>query len=352
MKKNKMRTGHITHLVILGIIMWVSLNAFLSKAFAEEKKVALFDGPIQSEVFSNSDLVPFSTYYADKISSQERNEVIVNIFTKANKNYLEGNLDDSFRFFLEVSNFSHQQDWNEEGRKTIHSSFLRLYQITKDVNWIERAVEFDVGLSPIIRDLSNEDQKLFLNRQQARQSFMKNTVWPDEVKEFDIILINGRRYQTTELDTLSVGPGLIRLTFISSRYRSFTRVIESKQIPYLKIPLAPLLQEGCKSSSITLEKDVSKYPFSGKIISASGNCDFIYNNGQILVNSPMPLAPLAGTPDLGKLQYTETRNGFFKRNWKWFAVGAVGVATFFVIRSMNKKEGKPETPALEERPPE
>jgi hypothetical protein len=163
----------------------------------------------------NSEHEKISSYFMKCDLKQELKED----FEKGQILFLDGDLNKSKKYFLNVVDKKWSCDWTEDERALISFSFFRIAQIENTQEsqnrWIEEAIYFDDTFLP---DQSLFPPPLIAKYQEFKQTKPKKKILlPPFSKKFSAILRNGRFLSLANL-SIEEREGAARYTFISDTY--------------------------------------------------------------------------------------------------------------------------------------
>lgn len=208
-----------------------------------ESQLPLVRGPgvsqIQLEAIAAAQGLSTLAEYLDSNRTNETLEKTLHkLMEDGQKAWLSGEKPAAALKFQEITHLALNGDWRPAQRESIHYAFIRLAQNSSQEqerrSWIERAIvafpdlQIDDELFPVdlITEFRNSRLRLFANG---------ITFFPFEhFPNFQILLVNGKRYFITPDLKIRLPDGRFRITAFSDELAPFTQVISSVQLQQLK----------------------------------------------------------------------------------------------------------------------
>lgn len=225
------------------------LNLFVTTVFAAQWLVkAPTAHPQEFAVYAqNSQYEKISNYFLQcEVRSQLNDDL-----KKAQILFLDGDLQLAKDQFAKVVEKKWSCDWADDERKLISFSFLRLAQMTTNLeaqkNYLYEAIQFDESFLP--------DEALFppplvaVYKTLLQQLPRQKIVLPDFSKKFSALLRNGRFISLANL-TLETQAGKARYTFVSDAYLPEKLFINLTELEALTVEPQPLAYGECESMQV------------------------------------------------------------------------------------------------------
>lgn len=243
-------------------------------------------------------------------------------YETAERTFISDDLQKAHLSFLEVTEMSYQDDWNEPQRAIITHAYLRAAQTAPfpdiQINLLTNACRFnheamiDRQLYP--PPLVEEYLKI------CRSLNFVTLLVPQQFKSYSYALINGRLINLSQ-STLVVPPGEFRITLISDLRAPITRILSAGALASWS-PQSDLLVKGdCKNPQFH-----STVPVKTSAL-FSGDCIAEKNVGEINNTLTLLERSLLSTNASLKTQ-RNLENSFYHNKWFW---GAMGVLTAAIV---------------------
>lgn len=255
----------------------------------------------------------YSSYILEKKKKESLSSShLKNLFKDATSDFISASLDLAKLKFQSITLKKHESDWSKNNRKLIFFSFIRLYQITKDTKYFQKAINFSSNDFDIKGVLSPPSMKIY----SQIKSETKYIVWKPykSWKQFQFILANGEVHEITPALKIALPRKTnIRLTFLSDSFHSFTRVLQSSDVLFLTPFFKPLVSGTCEAptASVTLD-GLTKFFFSK-------DCVFEKNKGQQNLSNFVP-AKKAPEPWISE-DFKKKAKKQLKNKWLWIGAG-------------------------------
>ncbi len=169
-------------------------------------------------------------------------------FAEAMKLYLSGQVEDAQSKFRSFVSHSKDADWGKGDRELFFNAYMRLAQLSKDQTeiqrWIQDAIRYDVEKRPSEKMYPPPLQKLFLSLHEIEKK--EFIMWSPTsfFRSYDYIIINGKRYSTNNLNTVTLPRGRHRISAVSNKYGYWSKVLDRKKILNFSKDLPPALVQG------------------------------------------------------------------------------------------------------------
>ena len=168
--------------------------------------------------------------------------------------WLSGNIDAGRAGFKEITNLTTSADWRESQREVIFYAYLRLSQSAlsplESEEWAEKAVRAFPDLKA--------DASLFpppvLKRVQeahARQDALSRDIsLAEHFPEYQIVLVNGKRYRLKNSAKIRIAPGTFRITALSDSRAPISEKMTASQLEVFHLSMPALANGNCLSPQI------------------------------------------------------------------------------------------------------
>ncbi|MCO5114340.1 MAG: hypothetical protein M9899_09200 [Bdellovibrionaceae bacterium] len=187
----------------------------------------------------------------EKIQPEVSSEAIAQIRSLqalANTEFMGEDPNKSIPLYEQIISMALDQDWNEEARKIIFTSFFRLAQLQPQSsgNYIKQAILFDLTQSP---DTELISQNLLASFEKIKKDLDKEVI-DFQSHSTKTYYVNGVKGQT------QIHPqALYRLTFVSNVYGLKTEIVKGEATAELFPFGTPIAQGSCRNVS-TVNTDI------------------------------------------------------------------------------------------------
>ena len=188
----------------------------------------------------------FTEYQLEKIRISPRPVQLKSLLEKAQSKFLSHDPESAKPVYQSIIHQAHSFDWEEEERKIIFYSFLRLAQLERNVHksklLLKEAMIFEQDLK---LDFKLFPPPLVKAYQQIKKSSLLTSLDLKNIFPIhEVVLINGRMYQNTQ--KLSLPYGTYRITALSSSHNSWSEVISLSHLILKKFKPHLWLQENVR----------------------------------------------------------------------------------------------------------
>ncbi len=312
------------------------LNLFITTVFASQWLVkAPTANPQEFAVYAqNSQYEKISNFFLQCDARLQLNEDL----KRAQILFLDGDLQQAKDHFSKVVEKKWSCDWADDERKIISFSFLRLAQMTPNLeaqkDYLYEAIQFDESFRP--------DEAIFppplvnsyktLLQQLPRQKI----VLPTFSKKFTGLLRNGRFLSLANL-TLEAQSGKARYTFVSDSYQTEKYFISLTELSALTLEPQPLVYGDCDNMQVheSLKWQTELHVFF------SLNC--IKGMQQ---NSSLATQSLSSSPQMKELTASTEipvqdapKGSWLQRNGLWLGTAIVGsLLVSYHLKNQDKEQ--------------
>ena len=273
-------------------------------------------------------------------------------FKKAQLQYLQANAESMRDAWINLISFAYKADWPKDYREMISIGFLRLAQISLSADetkkWLTLAVSYD--------DVYQPDHNLFppplvAEFNELREHEQTVQIPTDNFAGFEWLFVNGRPIHIIDKRFLSLPDQTVRLTLVSSKYETVSRVMPARDILRFKPRTLPWVTGSCQSpiwSAREQNHAVFAALFHDSCIAVEGLSQPVYAlNASSLANVPTNDVPsTAGynrwsDPSITtSIPPSSASQPFYKSGWFWFGASvAAGAIIYAQARNANSTSG-------------
>jgi hypothetical protein len=280
---------------------------------------------------------------------------------RAQNLFVSGSEEQAQKAFLQICKLSRIADWNASQREALFYAFLRAAQLTKKNNerddLMDQAARFAPDLDPdtqlfpppfltTYRDFRSREQK-------ASTAYQID----EKFAGYDLVIVDGRRYETDKQKEFLLTPGEHRISLISNSRLPLTLEMNSSQLSVFRADSKPLALGSCEEPAISglheLNLEAASVMYGPDCIRSFTGTIWLKNDGKA-----QQIALLAN-----KTSYAEANNfspslkdealmpsKISNKTWLWIGAGTAVVAAsaFFIIQNQRSHRGQSVQPSVHE----
>jgi hypothetical protein len=322
--------------LILSLIL-LAQAAFAEKQILIRSETAKLDD-FQAFLKAESNFIDYSQFRVKFPVAREMSQSLIEKLERSQSLYLGGEIEQAITAFTETVALLHQADWVDAEREALFFSLLKLYQLTQNESWLERAIDYAPDLTPAKENFSPQFQNDF--QAIKRKLIAKNLKFTPENnwRDFETVLFDGRQFQVSPNLEIDMTPGEHRLTLISNVYKPVSRIISRNEIFDFKPQRIPFSEESCEEFK---QLRTTFLPHSKSAVFFNMSCVKSLN-GESYLQTVVPQYPVPPTLPTYNLSATAPRVEKSK-TWLWIAAGVViSAGVYALLANQNNKKGGPQ----------
>lgn len=299
--------------------------------------------PLASPLFfaeilkSRSSAQSYSQFLDASVPTAQQKQTLTAEFEKAQRAFLMESAELAKQNFAEMAAQVHKADWDSDSRRMLFYSMARLAQLSSNqeekAGWLEKAfsfapeMEWDSGLyPPPLTDLA----RIIRTRIQAR-----SVRWLpfNNFRAYNLILVDGRRFENREGLDVVLTPGEHRLSLFSDIYPPFTQIMLAEDIREFRLERQPLVSGSCQNPQlrpgVRFEKQDLLAVFEEDcllMLHGEGWTRLATDGAKPVVATPLSMTTF---PPIDNA----TTNFWNKKTWFWIGVASAAVVAALVIRA-------------------
>lgn len=183
-------------------------------------------------------------------SSQSAKNDLISLLEQAQKSFLKDHLKSASEYFTSIIQQAYSRDWDEEARKIIFYSFLRLAQIESKEESSDSFLHSAVVLDPSLE----ADPRLFpppmaakikeIKKNLPRASVRFKNIFPFH----EVLLINGK--ETSLQEKIKLPYGEYRVTALSSSHEKWSQTASLSQLMRNRAAAPAWVQGSCTQAAV------------------------------------------------------------------------------------------------------
>jgi hypothetical protein len=302
----------------LGLIL-LSLGGLVAHANPTPILIQSADLPdedFKAALEANRDQRSFAEAWPDWGVSTDLRRELQNSFARAQRAFLESELQAMHAEWEKVYDFAYKADWSTIDREMIAIAMLRLAQLSPSSEetdrWLRRTLEFDEHFEPKA-DLF--PPPLVERLHSLRKKLAKVSVtWREELG-FELVYINGVPHPLRASLPLLLPDATVRATFVSAKFTPVTRVMLARDLSQFRPARNWLVGGTCEKPKIHWGPLAEQPPKDAALV-FSGLCLAPLNGAAASLEKPNE-TPLALAPDLERGKNRVKAD----HTWLWLGVG-------------------------------
>lgn len=297
-------------------------------------------------ILNQRDSVTYSNWLRQQLPSPKEREKLLDLFELAQSLYLTSSLDEARLKWKLVASNSLNQDWDENSRKIISNSLMRLAQISYDdtqkKNFVLKSIAFDPGFNPSPQLYPPHLIKMY--EDQLKSADLYETIYlRPKLRDFDKILINGKSVESPQAQL--VRGEQFRLTLLSNEYARQVTILNTEEYQAWEPSKMALVSGPCEN--LKINKDL--------ILNSNPNLELTPLQSGLRCapeeTTPYNLTSISTSPKNSPIEKTMAPKPEDKfhltRNQKWFMGVGLAVAGAYLYH-LNNKDGQGRTPTTKE----
>ena len=255
---------------------------------------------------------------------------------------LKGKMTEAKEEFLSITEMALEKNWQALQQELIFHSFLYLSEIASSPLekklWLKKAVNYLPWYLPKFESYSLATQILF--KKIRNQTMSQKYVWRpfERFSKFDIVLVNGNRFDIGPETEITLGIDQYRLTFISHDVSTQTKLVQSESINSMTVPEDPLVDGSCEAPKANLP-DFAIQPNTSYVVYFNKHCirQFDGQNWSEYrsnLDGVLPKYEL-GPNHLSSMNFAKEEESRNKR-WKWIGASVLAATIGYAIYDHNR----------------
>ncbi|PIT99914.1 MAG: hypothetical protein COT74_07275 [Bdellovibrionales bacterium CG10_big_fil_rev_8_21_14_0_10_45_34] len=160
------------------------------------------------------------------------------------------------QIFESISSDRFSQDWTDSLRETIFYSLvmtakLSLVSSRRD-QLLREAIAFAGDIKLQDHWLNKAEKELFQKHKTQLEAAQLKLELNSIARNYEIVMLNGRVFETKDAGAISVPPGTHRITLVSNKYQTQSFILDSQQLVQTRPINVSLVQSSCETASEAL----------------------------------------------------------------------------------------------------